>query len=116
MCLQLHSKSWLSYFFISENTFETTSFTVLNKVLMLSNNSEPPPVVKYALIASQFLITKIVAPAIAVIAIPTGPVIAVNPAITKGKILIIPPKPNKTGPITVAIPPNAKIALFGRWT
>ena len=79
--------------FISENTSETTSFTVLNKVLMLSNNFDPPPLVKYSFIESQFLTTKTAAPAIAAIAIPIGPVTAVNPAPIKGSIFKSPPKP-----------------------
>ena len=82
------------------------------KLLTFSNISEPPPFVKYSFIASQFFIIKTAPATIAPTAIPTGPVMAVNPAPIKGNNFNNPPKASIIGPTAAAIPATTTIIFF----
>src|SRR5690606_23024133 len=101
---------------IFSQTAVTTSFILLNMLVklfhklvalffMLSHVLDPLPVVKYALIESQFFTINIAAPATAATAIPIGPVIVANAVPTNGANFITDPRAIKKGPNATTAPP-----------
>src|SRR5690606_4419172 len=76
---------------------------------IFSHIFEPPPLVKYTLISSQYFMIRATAAPMATTVIPIGPVIVANAVPTNGANCMIVPRANNNGPIAAAAAPTYTI-------